>query len=355
MLKVLVSNIENKANGQWLSLPSDTEEKLAAFEKLTPRAEVGTTVAICITGVESSIPNLNRYIHEHDSLEQLSILAARIEKMSDRDAAIFSGALDMEAVSGLEDVMRIANSLGNYELFPYVTTPKELGVYLVESGEVEIHESAWPYLDYERVAVEYEANNAGAYTNLGYVVKTGESGEQTIAREKQTLKFFSPLTITSYPSHKYGECGAEDLAEELSPSEAVNYKDEILAAIQKEKLPGEGERGLMVYFDEDKALAEKIYSLHPTVEEWNGELWGVMAAEVYGKLTETENAVLTRYCTGQMSDGWGEGFEQRPIKVDDGEIYVSFWNNENFFIKPEYELKQNEASELYNAQTMGGI
>lgn len=57
------------------------------------------------------------------------------------------------------------------------TTPKELGVYLVESGEIEIHESAWPYLDYERVALEYEANNAGAYTSLGYVVKTGDSPE----------------------------------------------------------------------------------------------------------------------------------------------------------------------------------
>lgn len=151
MLKVLVSNIENKANGQWLSLPSDTEERLAAIEKPTPRAEVGTTVAICITGVESFIPNLNRHIHEHDSLEQLSILAARIEKMADKDMAIFSGALDMEAANALEDVMRIENSLGNYELFPDVTTPKELGVYLVESGEVEIPKNGWLYSDYERL------------------------------------------------------------------------------------------------------------------------------------------------------------------------------------------------------------
>lgn len=172
----------------------------------------------------------------------------------------------------------------------------------------------------------------------------------------QIIKFFSPLTIITYPSHKYGECGADDLPEELSPSEVVNYKDEILAAIQKEKLPGEGEHGLMVYFDEDKALAEKIYSLHPTVEEWNGELWGVMVAEVYSEVTVAETAALTDFAVGQMADGWGEGFEQRPIKVDGGEIYVSFWNSENFFIKPEHELKQNEAPDLeYNAQTIGGM
>jgi len=57
---------------------------------------------------------------------------------------------------------------------------------------------------------------------------------------KQTLKFFSPLSITTYPSHEYDGFGADDLPEELSPSEAVYYMDEILATIEKEKLPSEG-------------------------------------------------------------------------------------------------------------------
>ena len=171
---------------------------------------------------------------------------------------------------------------------------------------------------------------------------------------KQTVKFFSPLSITTYPSHEYGECGAGDLPEELSPSEAVYYMDEILSAIEKEKLPSEGDRGLMVYFYDDQELSEKIYSLHPTVEEWNGKLWGVMVAEVYGELTEAETDKLLDFAVGQMSDGWGEGFEQRPIKTDDGEIFVSFWNSDHFFIKPERELKQ-ENEQNFNEQTMGGM
>jgi len=171
---------------------------------------------------------------------------------------------------------------------------------------------------------------------------------------KQTLKFFSPLSITLYPSHEYGGCGADDLPEELSPLEAVYYMDEILAAIEKEKLPSEDDRGLMVYFYDDQALSEKIYSLHPTVEEWNGKLWGVMIAEVYGELTEVETAKLLDFIIGQLSDGWGEGFEQRPIKTNDGEIYVSFWNSDHFFIKPERELKQENKQNICE-QTMGGI
>ena len=304
MLNIKIAKEKDKTHGHWLPLPTDTEEKLKVLRKLDEGEPIGTTVTICITDMQSSVPNLKQYIHEHDAIEQLGILAARIEKMSDRDAVIFSGVLDMEAVNGLDDVMRIAKSLGNYELFPNVTTPKELGVYLVESGDVEIPESAWPYLDYERVAAEYESNNAGAYTNLGYVVKNGDNVGQTIAGEKQTIKFFCPLTIITYPSHEYGECGADDLPEELSPSEAVNHMDEILDAIEKENLRMKDERGLMAYFDEDKVLAEKVYSLHPTVEEWNGELWGVMVAEVYGELNESETDLLTSYCSGQMSDGY---------------------------------------------------
>jgi len=171
---------------------------------------------------------------------------------------------------------------------------------------------------------------------------------------KQTVKFFSPLSITTYPSHEYGECGAGDLPEELSPSEAVYYMDEILSAIEKEKLPSEGDRGLMVYFYDDQELSQKIYSFHPTVEEWNGKLWGVMVAEVYGELIEAETAKLLGFAVGQLSDGWGEGFEQRPIKTNDGEIFVSFWNSEDFFIKPEQELKQG-VEQNFNEQTMGGM
>ena len=81
-----------------------------------------------------------------------------------------------------------------------------------------------------------------------------------------------------------------------------------------------------------------------------------MTAGLKESLSGEETAALFDYLSGQNSDGWEGGFEQRSIKTEDGEIYVSFWNSENFFIKPEQELKQNEAPDLRcNAQTMGGI
>ena len=126
---------------------------------------------------------------------------------------------------------------------------------------------------------------------------------------------------------------------DIPSSAAVYYKDEILAAIEKMNLPDERDRGLMVYFHGDQAVAQKVYSAHPTVEEYEGELWGVMEVKLRGRLTEAETKTLTDFITGQYSDGYGESLEQRPIKTADGDIYVSFWDSEGFSIQTEQELK----------------
>lgn len=44
---------------------------------------------------------------------------------------------------------------------------------------------------------------------------------------------------------------------------------------------------------------------------------------------------LCEYITGQYSDGWGEGFEQRDILVADGYINVHFWQREGFHFQSE--------------------
>ncbi|MDD2957576.1 MAG: hypothetical protein PHR92_03515 [Lachnospiraceae bacterium] len=77
------------------------------------------------------------------------------------------------------------------------------------------------------------------------------------------------------------------------------------------------------------------------MESWQGELWGVLEVKSNGELSPAELDALTEEWCGQESDGWGEGFEQRPIKTEDGELYVRFWNSgKDFFIKPEQELKK---------------
>ena len=168
--------------------------------------------------------------------------------------------------------------------------------------------------------------------------------------ELQTLRLFSPLFPHIYRKNEWGDI--EDYREDLTASEVLEYEDEILALIQKEKLPSEGDRGLAVYLNDN--LSKKIYSINPSVEEWNGELWGVTEVQTHGTLSPSELAELTDWLSGQFSDGWGEGLEQREIETYDGELYVSFWDSSNrFFIKPEDELKGNQSFGF--GMTMGGM
>ncbi len=103
-----------------------------------------------------------------------------------------------------------------------------------------------------------------------------------------TMHIYFPLKIVTYPK---GEYGLEDNPAEITPAEAVAYEDVILAAIAKENRHFENDRGLAEYIH-DEALKEKVYSLIPSVEVVDGELWGVISAGLKESLSGEENAEL---------------------------------------------------------------
>ncbi|MEG1579444.1 MAG: hypothetical protein RR336_11840, partial [Oscillospiraceae bacterium] len=83
----------------------------------------------------------------------------------------------------------------------------------------------------------------------------------------------------------------------------------------------DGPRGLAPYLDRG-SLADKVYSMIPTVEEYDGKLYGVLECRLREPLTEQEYEQLCSEWSGQMSDGFGEGLEQQEIKVDDGVLNI---------------------------------
>lgn len=174
----------------------------------------------------------------------------------------------------------------------------------------------------------------------------GEDLFSKIAPPLQTLKLYMPLTVTQYEQDEWGSW--DEYPSELDEDTALAYQDQILAAILKERMPEETERGLMKYYHENDSVNEKVQSLFFTVEQIGDRLMGVAECRVQGDLSNIEIAQLKEYVTGQASDGFGEGFEQRPIKVSDGEIYVSLWNSDK-----NWNIMTQE--ELSNSQQMGGL
>lgn len=152
-----------------------------------------------------------------------------------------------------------------------------------------------------------------------------------------TLKLYMPLTADLYERNEYGDL--DDSSTLLEGSELRGYQDQITAALVKNRMPEETERGIMHWYDEADSVNTKVRSSVFTVEVRDRQLWGVAECRVAGELSDTEMDTLKEFITGQASDGWCEGFEQREISVDDGgELYVHFWNSDEWSIQTEQEL-----------------
>ena len=131
-----------------------------------------------------------------------------------------------------------------------------------------------------------------------------------------------PLTIATYDiENEYGYHETSNEPIELSNYEIIDYLDEILGAIERNNLPEEKERGLMRYYDDHDSVNAKISKYEFSVEMINDELMGVAILTLNDDLTMQELKKIKDNITGQASDGWGEGFEQREIKTDIGDIY----------------------------------
>jgi len=152
-----------------------------------------------------------------------------------------------------------------------------------------------------------------------------------VANEKQdssTTTWYFPLVVKMLADDMRNMDYDMDDYDTISPREAVYYKDAILEQIEKENSWFDTPRMLAEYFsDDDIHLNDRVYCMTPMVEEVNGKLWGAMSMRLTGNLTPEDTRKLKEYITGQNSDGYGEGLEQREIRVPDGELYVSFWHS----------------------------
>ena len=164
----------------------------------------------------------------------------------------------------------------------------------------------------------------------------GEDSFTVLPPKLTTLKLYMPLTADLYERNEYGDF--DNSSTLLEGRELRGYQDQITAALVKNRMPEETERGLMHWYDEADSVDRKVRSAVFTVEERDRQLWGIAECRVAGELSDTEMDTLKEFITGQASDGWCEGFEQREIAVDDCELYVHFWNSDEWSIQTEQEL-----------------
>lgn len=149
----------------------------------------GEGPAQCLTGYISRDD-----LYSEDGVQKLNRLAGLVDAMDPNAQNVFAGALRAESVNGLDDVLRIASNLGQYEFIEGITSNKELGGWLVEhrQAEVEFPKEVWPYLDYAGIGAAYYSDHGGAYTPSGYVKR-----REAVQTQKEADRPTFALTLAS--------------------------------------------------------------------------------------------------------------------------------------------------------------
>lgn len=341
---------DTHSNTYSLSLPASEEKLELARENL----QVNDLNATSIISLHSPKASLENFLPVSYRIEDLNAFSYQIQKMQITDSESklekLKAALCAEMPDTLQEIIEITENLHQYQILALddIKTAKDYAFYVMDhdpNAAMELEE----FIDYEGYGKCRMALDGVTQTVYGYVLRE-DRPIRRLSEELEQINLFSPLTAELYPKDDMGNIEYD--SQTMTSSELCRYENQIQKQILKEYMESKGDRGLATYLD-NQLLARKIRCMNPTVESWHGELWGVLEVQSYGSLSEKELEAVKEYWRGQESDGWGEGFEQRPIQTPEGELYVSFWNSGNdFFIATEEQLKGLEQE---SGMQMGGM
>ena len=234
-----------------------------------------------------------------------SIFGLKVKDMKDENAPIRLHA-DSDVGNGLLRILPENDSLYDVR----VTDESVSGV------REELHDDLEANLVYEQYSDTEEM-----YDDIKEMLKA-------LAGSK--LSFFCPLTgnINDHEGDYY----------ETSNDVLTENADAIEEAIAREQAT---EINMADYVSDHADIKGKLVFAEWGVEERRGMLYGKIDCYLTEALTPEETERLRDAISGQNSDGLGEGFEQREIRIDEGDLYVSYWHSgDDYFLYTEDEMNE---------------
>lgn len=189
---------------------------------------------------------------------------------------------------------------------------------------------------------------------LSQMILTDAVGNiQDIAIQRDTMveqlgqhraRYYFPLTCTIESEE------TDYTPEEGYPRDLLRNMDAIQTAIQKEQAYLIDTMA-MHFWTRDPELTESIREKLLTciwdVEVVNDRLYGKVDVVSTEQFAPLEEQAMKDWILGQNSDGLGEGFEQRPIETEWGDLYVHFWNSgDDYEIVTAEEMKRNQSFDM---------
>ena len=252
---------------------------------------------------------IRRYNEAYDKATEYgllnSIFSLKVKDMRAEDAPVRLHA-DSDVGNGLLRILPDNDSLYDVR----VTDESVSGV------REELHDDLEANLVYEQYSDTEEM-----YDDIKEMLKALASSK---------LSFFCPLTgnINDHEGDYY----------ETSNDVLTENADAIEEAIAREQAT---EINMADYVSDHADIKGKLVFAEWGVEERRGMLYGKIDCYLTEALTPEETERLRDAISGQNSDGLGEGFEQREIRIDEGDLYVSYWHSgDDYFLYTEDEMNE---------------
>ena len=217
---------EGELVGEWVKFPTTPEELQNVFERIGigSKDEFGCTYEEWfISDYDCYVDGLADKLGEYASLDELNYLASKLEELNDYGYEKFQAAMQVsDYTDSIQELINLIDNLDKYDVYPDINDHDDLGRYYVEElGAMSVPDNLKNYIDYEAFGRDIALDEAGQFTNYGYVRDTQDSfteyydgNIENIPEEYRLLTHTGTINEEERENMDY-ESFKEELAEDL--------------------------------------------------------------------------------------------------------------------------------------------
>lgn len=171
---------EGELVGEWVKFPSTQEELQNVFSRIGIGSQdvFGNTYEEwIITDYDCYVDGLYEKLGEYENLDELNYLASKMDELNDYRYEKFQAALQInDYTDSVQELINLIDNLDKYDVYPNIEDHDDLGRYYIEELDaMSVPEHLKNYIDYEAYGRDVALNEAGQFTNYGYVRDTQDS------------------------------------------------------------------------------------------------------------------------------------------------------------------------------------
>lgn len=166
--------------GEWVKFPTTQEELQNVFDRIG----IGSKDAFgnpyeewFITDYDCYVDGLYENLGEYESLDELNYLASKLEELSDYEYEHFQAAMQIsDYTDSIQELINLVDNLEKYDVYPDIDDYDDLGRYYIEELDaMSVPDHLKNYIDYEAYGRDVAMEEAGQFTDYGYVRDTQDS------------------------------------------------------------------------------------------------------------------------------------------------------------------------------------